>query len=145
MSVRFESAIVMIPISQIQIMNPRDRGKSRFQEITANISALGLKKPVTVTPAGTRNGGPYYYLVCGQGRLEALSVLGEEEIPCIVVEGSKEELLLMSLAENIARRQHSSVELVRDIGILKDRGYSPSEIAKKTDLDVTYIRGILNF
>jgi ParB family chromosome partitioning protein len=49
----------------------------------------------------------------------------------------------MSLAENIARRQHSSLELVREIRVLKERGYSHTEIASKTDLTVTYVRGIL--
>jgi ParB family chromosome partitioning protein len=49
----------------------------------------------------------------------------------------------MSLAENLARRQHSSVELVREISSLKERGYTHTEIARKTDLDVAYVKGIL--
>ena len=49
----------------------------------------------------------------------------------------------MSLAENLARRQHSTVELVREIRALKDRGYGHAEIARKTDLATNYVRGIL--
>jgi ParB family chromosome partitioning protein len=84
-----------------------------------------------------------YDLVCGQGRLEAYIAHGAIEIPAQVIRGPKEDLLLMSLAENIARRQHSTIELVREIRVLKDRGYSHSEIAAKIDLAVTYVRGIL--
>jgi ParB family transcriptional regulator, chromosome partitioning protein len=143
MNVRYDSKVRLIPIKQIHILNPRHRGKHKFAKIAANIGKLGLKKPVTVALIGGENGDARYNLVCGQGRLEAYIFLGEEFIPAIVVEGTKEELLLMSLAENMARRQHSTVELVREIRALKDRGYNLSDIARKTDLDTTYIRAIL--
>lgn len=109
----------------------------------ANIAKLGLKRPVTVSPSEIKNGEQMYYLVCGQGRLESYSELGEEAIPAIVIQGSKEELLLMSLAENVVRRQHSTLELVRDITKMKEKGYTHAEIAAKTDLTVSYVRAIL--
>ena len=49
----------------------------------------------------------------------------------------------MGIAENLARRKHSTIELVREIGLLKDRGYSHAEIARKTDLNAGYVRAIL--
>jgi ParB family chromosome partitioning protein len=143
MSATFDPNVRMIPVSQINILNPRGRSKKKFSQIVANIAHLGLKKPITVCHVSARNGDARFDLVCGQGRLEAYIELGQTEIPAIVVEGSREDLMLMSLAENLARRQHSSVELVREISSLKDRGYSPTEIARKTDLDTTYIKGIL--
>ena len=133
----------MIPIARINVLNSRDRGRKKFAQITGNIAKLGLKRPVTVAPADSRDGEPRYDLVCGQGRVEAFRALGQTEIPALVVEGTREELLLWSLAENLARRQHSSVELVREIRGMKDRGYPPAEIARKTDLDPAYVRGIL--
>lgn len=135
--------IQMIPIKQIVVLNPRDRGKRKFAEIIENIGRIGLKRPVTVAPYGEKDGEPRFWLVCGQGRLEACRTLGEECVAAVIVSGTKEDLWLMSLAENVARRQHSPVELVREIGQLKHRGYTISEIAKKTDLDATYIRGII--
>jgi ParB family chromosome partitioning protein len=134
----------MIPIAQINVLNPRARGKTKFAQITNNIARLGLKRPVTVAAAESKNGEPRYDLVCGQGRLEAYANLGQEVIPALLVEGTREELMLISLAENLARRQHSTVELVRNIRDMKDRGNTLGEIARKTDLDSTYIRGILN-
>lgn len=143
MNVRYDPQVRMIPVTQINVLNPRDRGKKKFAQIIDNIAKLGLKKPVTVARAETKNGQPRYDLVCGQGRLEAYIALDQEVIPAILVEGSKEDLLLMSLAENLARRKHSVVELVREIKRMKESGYSHAEIARKTDLDTSYVRGIL--
>jgi ParB family chromosome partitioning protein len=143
MTIRYEPGIRKIPIRQITVLNPRQRGKKKFAQIVANIARLGLKKPVTVARAEARDGEPHYDLVCGQGRLEAYIALGQEEIHAILVEGTREELQLMSLVENLARRTHSAVELVRRVKDLKERGYTHAEIARKTDLDVSYIRGIL--
>jgi ParB family transcriptional regulator, chromosome partitioning protein len=143
MNVQYDPKLRMIPIQQISVLNPRDRGKKKFATIVANIAKLGLKKPVTVAHIEGTNGDSRYALVCGQGRLEAYVQLGQKEIPAIVVEGTREDLLLMSLAENLARRRHSTVELVREISALKERGYSHSEISQKTALHVNYVRAIL--
>jgi ParB family chromosome partitioning protein len=143
MKERRDLKVHMIPLEHITVVNPRERGKRKFKQIVDNIASLGLKKPITVTPKETANGVEEYYLVCGQGRYEAYEILGEKEIPALVVHVTKEELLLMSLVENLARRQHSSIELFRDISDLRDRGYSFTDIAAKTALDVTYVRGMV--
>ncbi|MBX3388635.1 MAG: ParB/RepB/Spo0J family partition protein [Phycisphaeraceae bacterium] len=135
--------VVRIPIDQITIMNPRERGKVKFRQIVTNISSLGLKKPITVVQRGSRDGKSLYELVCGQGRLEACRQLGDTTVPALVIDASREDLLLMSLAENLARRRQTSVEMLREIGNLKERGYSIAEIAQKTDLNQSYVKGIL--
>jgi ParB family chromosome partitioning protein len=133
----------MISMEKITVVNPRERGQTKFKQITNNIGKIGLKKPITVTPKDQGEGNEEYLLVCGQGRFEAYQQLGQEEIPAIVVHVTREKLLLMSLVENLARRNHSCVELVHEIKALRDRGYSFGDIAKKTDLDITYVRGIV--
>ena len=50
--------------------------------------------------------------------------LGQTEIPAVVLEASQEDCFVMSLVENLARRQHSPLELMREIGELRKRGYS---------------------
>jgi ParB family transcriptional regulator, chromosome partitioning protein len=138
-----DRVIKMIPIEQINVLNPRRRGKLKFRQIVDSIGQVGLKKPITVAVSDGKNGHTKYDLACGQGRLEAFKSLGQKEIPAIVIKASKEELLLISLVENLARRKHSSVELAKDIRNLKDRGYSYSEISSKTGLGATYIRGVI--
>jgi ParB family chromosome partitioning protein len=138
-----KSKVQMVPIDQIRVLNPRYRNKKKFQLIVTNINNLGLKRPITVSISNKRN-GKKYDLACGQGRLEAYVALGQKEIPAIIVNVSKEDCFLMSLVENLARRQHMSIELVRQIGILKERGYTSAQIAVKIDLSKEYVRGIVH-
>jgi len=76
-----------------------------FDEIVGNIRSIGLKKPITVTPRPGPDGSERYLLVCGEGRMKAFRSLGETNIPALVVNVSDEDAFIMSLAENIARRQ----------------------------------------
>src|SRR2546427_3767854 len=87
--------IRIIPINQINVLNPRSRNKIVFGSIVSNISTLGLKKPITVTLRNEPINGKPYDLICGQGRLEAFIALGQAEIPAIVREASREECFLM--------------------------------------------------
>ncbi|MCW5748282.1 MAG: chromosome partitioning protein ParB, partial [Alphaproteobacteria bacterium] len=82
-------------------------------------------------------------MLCGQGRLEAYRALGQPEIPALVVQADDEECFVMSLVENIARRQHRAIDLLHDIEGMKRRGYSEEQIALKTDLTVEYVRGVI--
>ena len=132
----------MIPIAQINILNPRSRNKATFQDIVSNISNVGLKKPITVARREQPSDGKLYDLACGEGRLEAYIALGQTEIPAIVTEATKEDCFLMSLVENLARRPHAPLELMREINNLKSRGYNTTEIAKKIDLAKSYVIGI---
>jgi ParB family chromosome partitioning protein len=136
------ASIELIPVDAIKVLNPRVRNRRMFKEIVTNIERLGLKKPVTVTRRNT-NGEPKNDLVCGQGRLEAYRTLRQREIPALVVDASADDCLLMSLIENCARRHHQAIDLLHDIQGLKHRGYRDSEIARKTDLSVEYVRGVI--
>ena len=131
--------IKYVPIDAITVLNPRARNKRVFNELVTSIAHLGLKKPITVS---LHSDGSGYDLVCGQGRLEAFMALGQKTIPAVVIQASQNDCFVMSLVENLARRQHTPLELIREIGTLKDRGYSVSEIAVKTDFSTEYIHAI---
>jgi ParB family chromosome partitioning protein len=135
--------IRIIPIDQIEVINPRERNSRTFEEIVGNIKAIGLKKPILVTPRATANGIEKYLLVCGEGRLKAFRSLGESTIPALVVSVSDEDAFIMSLTENIARRQGRPLELLAGIRQLQEQGYAPKIIAEKTGLSQQYVQGIL--
>ena len=137
------SEIRMIPINRIDVLNPRERNKGVFDEIVGNIKAIGLKKPITVTPRPGPDGSERYLLVCGEGRMKAFRSLGEKNIPALVVMVSDEDAFIMSLAENIARRQYRPLELLAGIEQLRDQGYDKKVIAQKTGLTTEYVQGIL--
>lgn len=130
--------ITSIPISDLNVLNSRDHNRTRFKELVRSIEMLGLKRPIVVSKHGDSSS---YDLACGEGRIEAFTALGQMEIPAILTDASVEDCILMSLVENIARRRHSPVELVSEIGRLA-KNYSTSEIATKLDLSPDYVRSI---
>lgn len=136
-------AIALIPIEDIHILNPRVRNQIIAEEIRQNIRSIGLKRPITVAPRKDAKNGKKYDLVCGQGRIEAFIAAGETEIPAIIREVSEEDAHIMSLVENIARRNNSALELLQSIKYLKGQGYADDAIAAKTNLGRDYIRGII--
>jgi ParB family chromosome partitioning protein len=136
--------VKMVPIDRIRILNPRPRDKKKFELIVQSIRNLGLKKPIQVSlRSGTEAEGPGYDLVCGQGRMEAFIALGHKEIPAVVVEVSKEERLLRSLVENMARRQPLPLALMNEIERLKELGYNNLEIGAKLDIASSTVGGYL--
>jgi ParB family chromosome partitioning protein len=138
-----DSELQMVPIALIDVLNPRDRGSRIFEEIIVNIKSIGLKKPVTVTPRKDAAGNQKFLLICGEGRLKAYKSLGETMIPAMVVQVNDEEAFIMSLAENIARRQCRTLELLSGIEQLQKMGYDKKAIAQKTGLTVEYVYGVL--
>jgi ParB family transcriptional regulator, chromosome partitioning protein len=138
------SQIKMIPIDRINILNPRVRNQKVFQEIAGNIAQVGLKRPITVTASHNNVSGKDYDLVCGQGRVEAFIACGQTQIPALIIEASEEQALIMSLVENLARRQHRATDLLQGIEILQKQGYDARAIATKTGLTIEYVNGVIN-
>lgn len=140
-AVRPAQRVEWIPLERITVVNPRVRNKRAFKEIIDNIAQVGLKRPITVTRRVEAD-GPFYDLVCGQGRLEAYQALGQTEVPALVVSADPEDCLIASLVENCARRQHSAIDLLQDIGGMRKRGHSFAQIARKTGLTLEYVSGV---
>lgn len=135
--------IEMIPIARITVINPRSRNKRQHREIVNNIETIGLKRPITVSrhdgPAG-----PRYDLICGEGRLEAFQMLGQSEIPAVVIEANESECLVMSLVENIARRVQRPIDVMREVGSLRKRGYSEAEISRKIGVVSSWVSMVVS-
>ena len=141
-----EHEVIFIPIDRIRIVNPRCRDRRKFEKIVESIRNLGLKKPIQVSlrPGTSPDGLPLYDLVCGQGRIEAFQALGFLEIAAVLVEASKEDLLIMSLVENMARRYPAPGDLIVEIDRLKQAGYNNAAIGRKLDLADSMVSGLLS-
>ena len=136
--------VKMIPIERIRILNSRLRDQKKFELIVHSIKNLGLKMPIQVSLRSENEPeGLGYDLICGQGRIEAFTALGHKEIPAIVIEISKEERLIRSLVENIARRYPSPLDLIREIERLQAQGYSYRQISKKLDVSTMMVTGLM--
>lgn len=83
--------IEYIPLSNI-VSDERNRYElSGIEELAANIEMFGLQQPLEVRPSDTQAG--VYIVTSGHRRKAALELLGEEEVPCIVVEAMASEAL----------------------------------------------------
>lgn len=136
--------IQLIPIERIRILNPRHRDKKKFATIVQSIQTVGLKKPIQVSLRSVAEGTePGFDLICGQGRIEAYVALGRKEIEAIVVEISREDRLLRSVVENMARRGPTRLAMINEIERLKSAGYNFDEIGSKLGISDTHVRGLL--
>ncbi|OHU98969.1 chromosome partitioning protein ParB [Ralstonia solanacearum] len=133
--------IVMIPIEAITVVNPRIRNQKLHQEITENIRKIGLKRPITVRLLA--NSSAEYALVCGQGRLESYKMLGQTEIPAIVLDADEQTGQVMSVVENVARRMPRTAETLSHVATLKQRGYSDAEIGKKIGCSASWVANVV--
>ncbi|MBN8190208.1 ParB N-terminal domain-containing protein [Salipiger thiooxidans] len=130
--------VSLVPTDRIRVLNPRVRNPRTFADMVENIAKIGLKRPITVTRR-TDTDPHEYDLVCGQGRLEAFIQLKQKAIPAIVIDADESDCLVMSLVENCARRQHRPIDLMREIGTLRERGYSDRQIGDKIGVSPDYV------
>ena len=69
-------------------------------ELAESIRVHGILQPLSVR----RKGGGRYELIGGERRLRAAMICGLEQVPCLVLEVSRESSCLLSLIENLQRR-----------------------------------------
>ena len=69
-------------------------------ELAESIRDHGILQPLSVR----RKGGGRYELIAGERRLRAAMICGLEQVPCLVLEVSRESSCLLSLIENLQRR-----------------------------------------
>jgi ParB family transcriptional regulator, chromosome partitioning protein len=74
--------------------------------------------------------------------LEAFQMLGQTEIPAVVIEATENECLVMSLVENIARRTPHPIDAMREISALRSRGFSDAAIAEKIGVGSSWVNMI---
>ncbi len=134
--------IEMVAIDRITVTNSRARNRRIHREIVENIDAVGLKRPITISRRTSTDGRERFELVCGEGRLEAFRALGQSEIPAIIVDASEHDCLVMGLVENLARRQHRPIDLLKEVGSLRHRGYSDAEIGAKIGVTAAWVNMI---
>src|SRR5436190_10119209 len=86
-SMKRSRKIVPVKISDIKVLNSRERNKDRFRELVRSVATLGLKRPISVSK---RSNTGCYELVCGERRMDAFTELGQKKIPAILVDASTE-------------------------------------------------------
>lgn len=103
-TLKFDTPI-NIPLADIEIGERLRRVDAAHVEgLKHSIEGHGLFNPIQVTSTD-RKRGPAYRLISGAHRLEAVRVLGREQIAAIVVTGDALQLRLAAIDENLIRHE----------------------------------------
>ena len=97
-------------------------------ELAESIRVHGILQPLSVR----RKGGGRYELIAGERRLRAAMICGLEQVPCLVLEVSRESSCLLSLIENLQRRDLDFWEEAKALRQLIDTfSLSQDEVARR--------------
>lgn len=97
-------------------------------ELAESIRVHGILQPLSVR----RKGGGRYELIAGERRLRAAMICGLEQVPCLVLEVSRESSCLLSLIENLQRRDLDFWEEAKALErLISVYGLSQEEAAAK--------------
>lgn len=98
-----------------------------LKELSESIRAYGILNPLTVRHRAGR-----YELVAGERRLRAAKLAGLREVPCMLIEADMEHAGLISLVENLQRRDLDFVEEAHGISqLITMFGMSQEEAARR--------------
>lgn len=98
-----------------------------LKELSESIRNYGILNPLTV-----RSRGGKYELIAGERRLRAARIAGLREVPCILVDVDMENASLISLIENLQRRDLDFIEEAHGINqLIHMFGMSQEEAARR--------------
>ena len=103
-----KSDAIIVRISEVEPNREQPRKKfdeEKLQELSESIKTYGLLQPILV-----QKRDEYYEIIAGERRWRAALKAGLKEIPVIVGDYSKKEILELSLIENIQREDLNPIE-----------------------------------
>jgi len=124
------TSMVELEIGQVR-PNPRQPRRvfddEAIQRLSESVKADGIVQPIVV-----RDVGDGYEIVAGERRWRAARLAGLRTIPSIVRTADDRELLILALAENVAREDLNPVDQARAYAVLADElDLTQTEIARR--------------
>ena len=129
-----------------------------IRNLAESISEVGLIQPVIVRSVGNPNtfghqdlssksvGNPNtFQLVSGERRWRAHQLLSMTEIKAIVVEVSDQEMAMMALAENIARKDLTAYEISKAVRAVQTQFKTTKRLAESVGINRTELYKYLAF
>jgi ParB family chromosome partitioning protein len=125
-----QASMVELEVSQVR-PNPRQPRRvfddDAIHRLADSVRADGIVQPIVV-----RDTGDGYEIVAGERRWRAARIAGLRTIPSIVRSADERELLILALAENVAREDLNPVDQARAYAVLADElDLSQTEIARR--------------
>lgn len=99
---------LMVKLSKVEPNREQPRknfGEDSLQELAESLKQFGMLQPILV-----QNRGDYYEIIAGERRWRAAKIAGLKEVPVIVRELTDQEIVEISLIENIQREDLNPIE-----------------------------------
>ena len=132
-----------ITLDQIEVnpFQPRsDFNQELLRELADSIKAQGIIQPVTVRKLGDSK----YQLIAGERRLQASKLAGLKVIPAYIRTANDQEMLEMSLIENIQRENLNAIEIALSYQrLLTDCNLKQEELGDRIGKNRTTINNYL--
>ena len=115
---------------------PREQfDEESIKELADSIKQYGVLQPLLVKPSGKR-----YMIIAGERRWRAAKMAGIKEIPVIIKDYTDQEIMEISLIENIQREDLNVIEEAMAYQRLLDEfGYRQGDLAEKISRSRTAI------
>ena len=134
------AAIKLIPTRDI---SPNPSQPRRFFEAEAiasladSIRQYGIIQPLTVRHLIH---GDKYELIAGERRLRAASLLGMENVPCVILETDETESAALSIIENLQRENLNMFEQATAISsLIRMYDLTQEDIARKLSVSQSFV------
>lgn len=99
---------LMVKLSKVEPNREQPRknfDEDSLQELAESLKQFGMLQPILV-----QNRGNYYEIIAGERRWRAAKIAGLKEVPVIVRELTDQEIVEISLIENIQREDLNPIE-----------------------------------
>jgi ParB family chromosome partitioning protein len=103
-----KNGTLMVKLSKVEPNREQPRknfDEDSLQELAESLKQFGMLQPILV-----QNRGDYYEIIAGERRWRAAKIAGLKEVPVIVRELTDQEIVEISLIENIQREDLNPIE-----------------------------------
>lgn len=130
---------------EVKLIHPNPyQPRQHFDQERIDELAMSIKEHGVFTPVLVRKAVSGYQLIAGERRLRATKQVGLDRIPAIVLDFDDQQMMEISLIENIQREDLNVVEEARGYKTLIDRlGLTQEELGKKVGKSRVHITNTL--
>ena len=121
--------IPIVNLHPCEFQPRKDFKKEQLQELASSIKEQGIIQPIIVRVSGSQ--ANYFEIIAGERRWRAAQLAGLETLPAIVRKLSDDQVMAMTLIENIQREDLNAIEEAQALKrLVDDLGMSHEEVGK---------------
>ena len=106
----------------------KDFDETALSELAASIKMHNIIQPLTVSPLA----GGKYRLIAGERRYRASKIAGLKDVPVYIREANRDQVLELSLLENLQRENLNAIEIALSYKrLMHDLDYTQEKVAER--------------